>query len=77
MDDFRSHEHDAQRDNGFDGQPRHMRASEPRARESEAVRDGKRRDGCNEPARAFHQHQEREDEQQMVNSVKNLFNARF
>ena len=77
MDDFCRDKHDAQRDGGFDGWPRHMHESERRAREGEAVRESERRDRRNDPARAFHQNQQREDEQQMVDTEKNMSDTQF
>ncbi len=40
VNDFRRHEHDAQRDGGFDRWPRHMDESKRRTRKRQAVREG-------------------------------------
>jgi hypothetical protein len=73
--DFRRHEHDAERDRRFDGRSRHVNESESRAGEGETMCEGKGRDRRNEPARSFHQHQQREHEQQMVDAAENVLDA--
>ncbi len=75
MHDFRRHEYDAQCNASFDRRPWHKQESERCTRECQAVGDGERRDGRNEPRRSLHQNKQCEDEQQMVNAEQDMFNS--
>ena len=75
MNDLASHKDDAERDRRLDWFAWHVHESQSSGCERNAVSNRERSDGSDELAPSFHQNEQGEHEQQMVDAEKNVLDT--